>query len=253
MPCHPLNAETPNNNHHPILKSFPILQILVHITLDSGFRRNDVEGRGSFASFKNHGNHGSKPMSFRAQRGISPFAPPQGVRRMPCHPLNAETPNNNHHPILKSFPILQILVHITLDSGFRRNDVGGRGSFASFKNHGNHGSKPMSFRAQRGISPFAPPQGGRGMPCHPLNAETPNNNHHPILKSFPILQILVHITLDSGFRRNDVGAGGSFASFKNHGNHGSKSPPFAPPQGVEEDALSPPQRRNPKQQPPPNP
>ena len=41
MPCNPLNAETPNNNHHPILKSFPILQILVHITLDSGFRRND--------------------------------------------------------------------------------------------------------------------------------------------------------------------------------------------------------------------
>ena len=38
-------------------------------------------------------------------------------------------------------------------------------------------------------------KGARGMPCHTINAETPNNNH-TILKSFPILQILVHITLD---------------------------------------------------------
>ena len=50
----------------------------------------------------------------------------KGARGMPWHLLNAETPNNNH-PILKSFPILQILVH-PLDSGFRRNEVEGRGS-----------------------------------------------------------------------------------------------------------------------------
>ena len=29
--------------------------------IDSGFRRNDVEGRGSFASFKNLSHHGSNP------------------------------------------------------------------------------------------------------------------------------------------------------------------------------------------------
>ena len=54
------------------------------------------------------------------------------------------------------------------------------------------------------------------MPYHPINAETPNNNL-PILKSFPNPSNPSSQTLrplDSGFRRNDVGCEGSFASFQ---------------------------------------
>ena len=90
------------------------------------------------------------------------FAPPLSLRDIsPASggseilPINAETPNN-HNP-----------------------------SFASFKNHSHHGSK----------SPFAKRKGGamrseRGMQCHAISADIPNNNapnpsHHS--KIIPIM------------------------------------------------------------------
>ena len=63
----------------------------------------------SFASFKNHSHHGSKT-------GMD-----SGFRR---NDVGCARNDMSTHPILKSFPILQILVHpAPLDSGFRRNDV----------------------------------------------------------------------------------------------------------------------------------
>ena len=62
----------------------------------------------------------------------------------------------------------------------------GRTYFLSCHSQHPHSLRAFPCHSERSEKspPFAKRTGARGMPCHPINAETPNN-YHPILKILP--------------------------------------------------------------------
>ena len=137
---------------------------------------------------------------------------PEGRSRIIAHHSNHSNPSSKS---LKPFPILQILVQ----------KIGATTRVAPTKppcippwaSRGRDGTPHVIPSVARNLPPFAKRKGARGMSCQPINAEKPNN-HQPSFASFKhhgnhdsksIPSGWTFRPLDSGFRRNDIRGRGS--------------------------------------------
>ena len=143
----------------------------------------------------------------------------------------------------------------------RESRVDGRGTNPPSHSHQVIPSTPLSFRAQRGISPFAQRKGARGMPPVILaKARIQRERDGKIMAIFPPSRqswfktspLRIHTTsfrappgpfaprkgargMPTRHSREgenpEEGTATSWQSLSHHGNHGSKPPPFAKRKG----------------------